>query len=302
MVQRAASDGARFNLLNIPVHAPESAAPEMTSGVDNAIAPGGAAPAIGQPTLGGLSAPEAPRSPMRSLLDVPVHAPDRAVPVDVRGGAANNASELPRAPIDQRGAERLTGVSPSITSTLGSTFSDVRLHTGAYAADLARSLQRARSDDREGHLLREHPHHVPETRGGEALLTHELAHVVQQRGAATSTIDTRPSPVHEANADAAVAAVRTGAHGIRFARALACSASRSTLALKTPTSRRSSPERKGFATRAQQGASRRARQVCEKKSRSFSEIAAEADRTHRARSLDLRRRNGTRRANWRQVR
>lgn len=77
VVQRAVSDGARFNLLNIPVHAPERAALETTSGVGNAIAPGGAASAIGQPTLGAprSSVPEAPRSPVRSLLDVPVHAP-----------------------------------------------------------------------------------------------------------------------------------------------------------------------------------------------------------------------------------
>jgi hypothetical protein len=68
-------------------------------------------------------------------------------------------------------------------SAFGRSFADVRLHTDASAAALSRDLS-AHAFTVGNHVAFAHDQYRPGTPAGDALLAHELAHVVQQQGAA----------------------------------------------------------------------------------------------------------------------
>ena len=73
----------------------------------------------------------------------------------------------------------------------GHDFSDVRLHTGARAAEAARSIN-AQAFTFGQHVAFGSGQYSPETSSGQRLLAHELTHVVQQSGRAPSTISRAP--------------------------------------------------------------------------------------------------------------
>lgn len=96
----------------------------------------------------------------------------------------------------------------------GRDFSAVRVHTGASAAQAAASI-RARAYASGNDVVFAQARYAPHTRAGQALLAHELAHVVQQSGASAAAHSRRaPSPDAraEAEADLAARAVARGAN------------------------------------------------------------------------------------------
>ena len=68
-------------------------------------------------------------------------------------------------------------------SRMGYDFSNVRIHTDAHAAQAARSIN-ALAYTHGNNIVFGAGQYAPETRGGQHLLAHELAHVVQQRAGA----------------------------------------------------------------------------------------------------------------------
>jgi hypothetical protein len=68
---------------------------------------------------------------------------------------------------------------------LGHSFADVRVHTGARAAESARAVG-AHAYAAGAHVVFGAGRYAPGSADGERLIAHELAHVVQQRGAAAS--------------------------------------------------------------------------------------------------------------------
>ncbi|HUA07334.1 MAG TPA: DUF4157 domain-containing protein [Solirubrobacteraceae bacterium] len=73
-------------------------------------------------------------------------------------------------------------VTTRVGSALGDSLTDVRIHTDAGAAELARSVS-ARAFTVGNDIFFGAGEYQPATPGGRELLTHELVHVVQQRGA-----------------------------------------------------------------------------------------------------------------------
>lgn len=89
-------------------------------------------------------------------------------------------------------------------SVLGDSLDDVRVHTGATADALTRSVS-ARAFTTGADIYFGRGEYRPGTSAGDELIAHELTHVVQQRGASTSgplTV-TEPGDALEAEADVA---------------------------------------------------------------------------------------------------
>lgn len=84
-----------------------------------------------------------------------------------------------------RGAPLPADVRDEMSSALGDPFTDVRVHTDSLASALARSVQ-ARAFTTGADIFFAGDTYAPGSAQGRALLAHELAHVVQQRGAPTS--------------------------------------------------------------------------------------------------------------------
>jgi uncharacterized protein DUF4157 len=76
-------------------------------------------------------------------------------------------------------------VSGTIGHGLGDSLSDVRVHTGDGAAALARAVS-ARAFTVGNDIFFAQGEYQPGTRGGNELIAHEAAHVIQQRGAPDS--------------------------------------------------------------------------------------------------------------------
>jgi hypothetical protein len=96
------------------------------------------------------------------------------------------------------------GVANQAGTTLGDSFGDVHVHHDDHAAALSRAVS-ARAFTVGRDIFFAAGEYRPATAGGRDLLTHELAHVVQQRGAAQSgplTVS-QPGDVLEREADAA---------------------------------------------------------------------------------------------------
>jgi hypothetical protein len=70
---------------------------------------------------------------------------------------------------------------------LGQDFSHVRIHTGAEAAESARSI-RAQAYAAGEHIVFDDAGYSPHTGEGRKLLAHELTHVLQQRSASATTV------------------------------------------------------------------------------------------------------------------
>ena len=93
--------------------------------------------------------------------------------VDASVQAAIDAAHGRGRPLDGAFSRRLTS---------GESFHDVRVHTDDAAAALARAVS-ARAFTVGSDIFFAHGEYEPGTRGGTELIAHELAHVVQQRGA-----------------------------------------------------------------------------------------------------------------------
>jgi hypothetical protein len=78
-----------------------------------------------------------------------------------------------------------SGVAHHVGDTLGDSLSDVRVHHDDHAAALSRAVS-ARAFTVGRDVFFGAGEYRPGTPGGRELLTHELAHVVQQRGVAES--------------------------------------------------------------------------------------------------------------------
>jgi Domain of unknown function (DUF4157) len=120
--------------------------------------------------------------------------------------------EVPRevqAGIDARrggGAPLDPGVRERIAPGLGDPLTDVRIHTDTGAGTLARAID-ANAFATGSDVFFAPGRYRPGTADGDRLLAHELAHVVQQRGAPTSGVArmTEPGDAHEREADALAA-------------------------------------------------------------------------------------------------
>ena len=103
-----------------------------------------------------------------------------------------------------RGRPLDLGVSERAGATLGDNFGDVRVHTDPYAAALSRAVS-ARAFTVGNDIFFNSGEYSPDTSGGRELLTHELTHVVQQRGAPQTgaLVVSQPGDPFELEADAA---------------------------------------------------------------------------------------------------
>ena len=84
-----------------------------------------------------------------------------------------------------RGAPLEPAVHAEMSAALGHDFGDVRVHTDPLAGALARSVQ-ARAFTTGADVFFGAGEYAPASAQGRGLLAHELAHVIQQRGAPTS--------------------------------------------------------------------------------------------------------------------
>ncbi len=107
------------------------------------------------------------------------------------------------------------GVAGRIGGALGTNVSNVRVHTDAAAARSAAS-QGALAYTVGNHMVFGQGHYQPGTPGGDALIAHELAHVVQQRGGGTAAQPLAHDDDHspsEVEADQAAAATIGALYG-----------------------------------------------------------------------------------------
>lgn len=95
------------------------------------------------------------------------------------------------------------GTREQVAPNVGDELADVRVHTGPEADALTRSVS-ARAFTTGSDVYFAEGEYQPKTSEGERLLTHELTHVVQQRGAATSgpLVVSQPGDALEVEADA----------------------------------------------------------------------------------------------------
>ena len=103
-----------------------------------------------------------------------------------------------------------TGVASKLSPSLGD-LSDVRVHTDSTAHDLNHAVSaRAFATGTDVYFAQDQ--YKPNTSDGDKLIAHELAHVVQQRGAPTSgplTVS-NPGDAMENEADAVADKIRSG--------------------------------------------------------------------------------------------
>jgi hypothetical protein len=101
------------------------------------------------------------------------------------------------------------GARERIAPALGDDLSDVRVHTDQNADSLARSVS-ARAFTTGSDVFFASGEYRPGTSSGEDLLSHELAHVVQQRGAPTSgpLVVSQPGDALEQDAERAASNAR----------------------------------------------------------------------------------------------
>ena len=117
------------------------------------------------------------------------------------GGLRQAAPESVRTTLDSLGAPLTHETRERMELRFGSDFSQVRVHTDSVAARSAQEIH-ARAYTGANDVVFAAGEFAPETRAGEALLAHELTHVVQQGGhtgliqrqAAPSNFPDRPQP------------------------------------------------------------------------------------------------------------
>jgi hypothetical protein len=120
------------------------------------------------------------------------------------GGLVHPDVEAAIAAASGSGRSLDSGVSGHVGGALGDSFDDVRVHHDDHAAALSRAVS-ARAFTVGRDIFFAAGEYRPETAGGRELLSHELAHVVQQRGAAQSgpLSVSQPGDALEREADAA---------------------------------------------------------------------------------------------------
>jgi len=159
------------------------------------------------PIRGNLSTQRPPAGPVTAEPRPNRAAVARAEPAPLQQALGNQGvlGRLgPGRPLDAGTRQRMEGV-------LGSDFSRVRVHTGAEGAVLAGRLQ-ARAVTMGEDIAFAPGEYRPGTPLGDAILAHELAHVVQQRGAqeespATAAVEPATSPLEREAEGSAVGAV-----------------------------------------------------------------------------------------------
>ena len=110
-----------------------------------------------------------------------------------------------------RGMPLPADVGAEMSSALGDSFADVRVHTDELAGALARSVE-ARAFTTGADIFFAGGSYEPGSPHGRELLAHELAHVVQQRGTPTSgeMRVSDPGDQLERDAERAAAAITAG--------------------------------------------------------------------------------------------
>ena len=98
------------------------------------------------------------------------------------GGVVHPEVDAAIAAVRGRGQPAQSAVAGSVRAALGDSLADVRVHTDDGAAALARSVS-ARAFTVGSDIFFAAGEYQPTTPAGRELLTHELVHVVQQRGA-----------------------------------------------------------------------------------------------------------------------
>jgi hypothetical protein len=124
------------------------------------------------------------------------------------GGLVHPDIEAAIAAASGRGRPLDTGVAERAGASLGDSFGDVRVHHDDHAAALSRAVS-ARAFTVGRDIFFGAGEYVPGTAAGRGLLQHELAHVVQQRGAPQGgplTVS-EPGDVLEREADAAARSI-----------------------------------------------------------------------------------------------
>ncbi|MCG8424103.1 MAG: DUF4157 domain-containing protein [Proteobacteria bacterium] len=141
-----------------------------------------------------------------TTVDRGTGAATQTSPVQRKGSGSGTSPPTPKeltggAPLDSRAASR-------IGDALGESFAAVQIYTGAGAAELARAHD-AQALTYESHIAFAPGKYRPNTLEGDALLAHELAHVVQQRhrGGSIDRMGSGSSGAHEEEADQVAAGV-----------------------------------------------------------------------------------------------
>jgi hypothetical protein len=120
------------------------------------------------------------------------------------GGLVHPDVEAAIAAASGAGSRLNRGIAQDVGGAYGDHLSDVRVHHDDHAAALSRAVS-ARAFTVGRDIFFGAGEYQPESSGGRELLAHELAHVVQQRGAASSgplTVS-QPGDALEREADAA---------------------------------------------------------------------------------------------------
>jgi hypothetical protein len=120
------------------------------------------------------------------------------------GGVVHPDVEAAIAAAGPSGQRLPSDVAEAVGGALGDSFADVRIHADDHAASLSRAVS-ARAFTVGRDIFFGTGEYRPETADGRELLTHELAHVVQQRGAPSSgpLQVSHPGDALELEADAA---------------------------------------------------------------------------------------------------
>jgi Domain of unknown function (DUF4157) len=119
------------------------------------------------------------------------------------GGLVHPDVEMAIAASRGRGSPLGSPVSRRLESTIGGPVDDVRVHTDDHAASLARAVS-ARAFTVGNDIFFGQGEYSPATPAGAELIAHEVAHVVQQRGAplAGPLTVSQPGDTMEREADA----------------------------------------------------------------------------------------------------
>jgi len=120
------------------------------------------------------------------------------------GGLVHPDVEAAIAAASGRGNQLHTGVAEQVGGAYGQSLGDVRVHNDDHAAALSRAVS-ARAFTVGNDIFFGAGEYRPDSSGGRELLAHELAHVVQQRGAPNSgpLMVSQPSDTLEREAEAA---------------------------------------------------------------------------------------------------
>jgi hypothetical protein len=120
------------------------------------------------------------------------------------GGLVHPDVEAAIAVASGRGNQLHTGVAEHVGGTYGQPLGDVRVHHDDHAAALSRAVS-ARAFTVGRDIFFGAGEYRPDSSGGRELLAHELAHVVQQRGAPSTgpLMVSQPGDTLEREAEAA---------------------------------------------------------------------------------------------------